>query len=182
MKRLMVVGLVLAAGCAVPEPIRPGEQYRIEAQGAWQDFEFAELQSACDDWRQLSGGMLDCVVVREGEPADGHFVRGWSGGVGGMRTKLEPLDATARFDVDGMYAMGMTLRGGLGAMARNTIGLAARIQEHDADGIMCNKGVTPDWTRADLDACVDAGFCVPTATLPARREVVGRKAPAKVKE
>lgn len=147
-------------GCAdIPEPIQPGESITLEATGGWTKAEVETLQSACTEWRSFTDGKLDCVVVPDGTAADAKLVRGPSGARTGGYARLYPLDREIRIDADALATDGFTMEQGLGAVTRNAIGLAARIPEHDSDGVMGTSSMAPHLTEADRVVCRSAGFC-----------------------
>ena len=154
---VLFASLALVGCLDVPEGIEPGKTYVLGTEGSWTDAERAELASACDDWRSFTAGALDCRLAAGDEQTDARFIRGTAGANYG---RLDASDRAFYVDVERLAADGWTMREGLGALARNMIGQAARIPEHSTAGVMSDHDVRREYSTADRDSCRSAGFCL----------------------
>lgn len=156
MRALFPLLALFSVGCLFESPagIEPEKPIVVTARGAWTGEELAELQGACDAWKDVTAGALTCALGPDGDV----FVE--RGPTGNDRdARLVRRERTLIIDADRMARDGFTLRNGVGALARNGFGMAANIGTHDGPGVMSAVDVKPDFTDADRDACRAAGFC-----------------------
>lgn len=114
--------------------------------------ERAELDACASSWRDYTAGRVN--VSFDGGAGDFRMERR-APFPGGYETK----NRVAWIDADGLAADGWDLRSGVRATCMNLLGRIMGMRQHTGRGVLSSDQVVDEFTDADHEACVAAGFC-----------------------